>query len=504
MAGQPAGPPDQEDREGQTGQPDQTGQPAGPDAAGQPGSAPTTPNAGAVAGSEAPTHQAVEPSSAFATEPSPDTARNLARADARSSGDTAGPGRKFARGALFVPKLIFVGVMYPFRQGLYLFDRYNIAGRLRLTFFNDKQTFGIYPVALFETGFGLNIGARLIHKDLFGHEERLRLRASFGGVFDQLYRAQVDSGRRFNRAELELVVDYEVQADANFFGIGNGDVVDSVAAGTDPYARDDLATHTRFRQNLLRAEFHGRFHANPDFGPDFDIDATVAYRRRDFDDPERGTNLDEVWDPAAVIGFQDQLSNLYTELALTYDSTRPAHRFVWAESTGWRAHGFVGYTKGFSGDPSNHLRYGVEVGRLFDLYMGNRILALRGYLEGVTAERDDIPFVDLPRLGGVSLLRGYDRNRFRDRVAALAAAEYQFSLARFLWSYLYVDVGRVYPSLADFTVDDLRLGFGGGFQLHSQNGFQGRFHIGSSIDGGLFFALSFNPALAAERRTKRK
>ena len=38
---------------------------------------------------------------------------------------------------------------------------------------------------------------RVVHRDLFGRDEHLRLRASYGGGFRQIYAAKLDTGTRF-------------------------------------------------------------------------------------------------------------------------------------------------------------------------------------------------------------------------------------------------------------------------------------------------------------------
>lgn len=133
------------------------------------------------------------------------------------------------------------------------------------------------------------------------------------------------------------------------------------------------------------------------------------------------------------------------------------------------------------------------------------MLALRVYVEGVTGDYGDIPFYDLPQLGGPLLLRGYDLARFRDRVAGLASAEYQWDLnSKWLSAFLFVDAGRTYQALDDLTLAGARFGYGGGIEFHTKSSFLGRFAIASSSDGGLLFNLSFDPVYDVKARVERK
>ena len=125
-------------------------------------------------------------------------------------------------------------------------------------------------------------------------------------------------------------------------------------------------------------------------------------------------------------------------------------------------------------------------------------------MEGVAGDLENVPFVDLPRLGGPILLRGYDRDRFRDRILGLTSAEYEFDLGYAFTGFLFVDAGRVYPDLSDLSLDDVRFGYGGGLQLQTEKAFLGRVGLASSTDGGLIFTLSLDPVYDPKARVERK
>ena len=130
-------------------------------------------------------------------------------------------------------------------------------------------------------------------------------------------------------------------------------------------------------------------------------------------------------------------------------------------------------------------------------------MILRGYLEAVTGDLGEIPFVDLPRLGGSTFLRGYDRDRFRDKIATLYTVEYNYPMAGNLSAFIFTDAGRVYEdydNVTDQGFEDLHVGFGGGIQGHTKNTFIMRASLASSIDGDVFFNLSFDPVFDTRSR----
>ena len=190
-----------------------------------------------------------------------------------------------------------------------------------------------------------------------------------------------------------------------------------------------------------------------------------------FDPSTRNPPINAVYNPADLVGFVDGVNHLYGELEVRWDRRRTAvPRWEIAPyTTGWLASAFVGGVLGLDG-ASNFAHYGFDLQKFFHLALGPRMLVLRLRGEGVTGDVDEVPFSELPYLGG-DFLRGYDYGRFRDRVAAFGTAQYTWDLSRYTSAFLFVDAGRVYPSLDDLTFDDMRIGYGGGLQLQTEDDF---------------------------------
>src|SRR5438128_4948787 len=122
--------------------------------------------------------------------------------------------------------------------------------------------------------------------------------------------------------------------------------------------------------------------------------------------------------------------------------------------------------------------------------VGPRMITARLYGEAVTGEIEDMPFTQLPRLGGETLLRGYRLDRFRDRVAALGSLDYSWDLSRIVSANVFCDAGRVYRSLDDLTLSGLRVGFGFGLEVYAGASYLARGLVGTSIDGGVMFGFA--------------
>jgi hypothetical protein len=460
-------------------------------ASGQPANPPPPPG-------ETP-HTAAE----VAKAPPPGQASGVAREEERSY-----PGRAVARVLLYPVRAVIWVADSPMRAGAWLYERYRLRDRWKSIFFNDTETIGLYPAALVETGFGLNIGARFIDRDLFGAKESVKMRASFGGRFKQLYSIKMSTGDRFGKkAAIELEGEYEIRARDRFYGIGNGDLVDMVAMPIDPYA-DPTAVATRFRQRLARgAAIADLLLAGPLSARVSGAILSKRFEGADEDDiPAEEFDLPDVYDTAALPAFEEGTDYLYNELELRLDSRDRATRYEPATqpSKGVLLSGFAGVATGLSGAATDYVRYGADLQLYLHLGASPRVLVLRGMVEEVKGNADQIPFADLPRLGGPLLLRGYDQDRFRDRAFALTSAEYIFDLTNLLAAFAFADAGRVYHALDDAELEDIRVGYGGGLQVQTDHSYIGRVSLASSIDGGLLFHLSLDPVYDPKARVERK
>ena len=413
--------------------------------------------------------------------------------------------------ALWIPRVLLFPIRavvyvvgWPISKGLYALELYNLTSEIKSVFFNEDDTVAIYPVAFAETGFGLNIGGRLIVRRIANTDIGFTGRASFGGRFKQLFTTKLSTNKTFKHLTLDLRSSYEIRPKDQFFGIGDGDLVDD-APPMAVDARRGFIRESRFRQDAFRTSAQATYQPIKPLS----IGLSGALLFRDFFPADEVANEDQlaaVYDVATVARFVEGSNTAYGELEVTYDARETPSRFesLATPSAGWLLGGFAGYTRGFNGDPSRYLRYGLDLQRFLRLAEGPRSLALRLKIEGVTGGYDEVSFYDLPKLGGPLLLRGYNLDQYRDRVAALGSIEYQFDTSESSGGFLFADVGRVYAQPEDLTLADLRLGFGGGIQFHSKRSFLGRFTIASNPQQDVFLSLSFDPVYDTRARVERR
>lgn len=417
---------------------------------------------------------------AFAQAVPPDQVSGIATPDEQDDHSTA-------RAGLTPLRWLTEAIVAPFRGAAYLFDVWQIPDHFHEWFFNDAGTFGIYPTALVESQLGWNVGIHVVDYDLTGHDDHASLAASYGGEFQQAYVGKYDTGNLLGPLELKARASYQAWNKSNFFGIGNGDLQPLQYGMYDPYNPSSPSVHTRFGQHVELGELDAALK----LGGPFILTASGAYERRTFNTHpivNEYTRIEEVYDVNSLVGFNTGANNFYGELALTLDDRRYASRYVSkaSPSSGWYATIFGGGQQGVQEDPSHYLRYGADIHRYFNLFNGDRVLSIHGYVEGVTAELNEIPFSDLVRLGGNELLRGYEADRFRDRTGGMVSFEYSWPIQLGLGAYVFCDLGEVQHTWSDYTWSGIHPGYGGGLEIHSPKAFIVRGQIAASADGVLF------------------
>jgi hypothetical protein len=409
--------------------------------------------------------------------------------------------RKAGRALLLVPRGAMEVVMLPIRGTIWANHRYHLSGRLRSWFFNDAGTIGFYPLVFFETSPGVLVGMQLDAK--LSEHNRLKLFAGIGPSRRHVDGALRSSGYFDDHVVFKLHGEYDARPESRFYGIGNADEIDvdeldAPLMQLDPFG--DAAVKSYYDDRLARAAVIADIHVS---GP-FNILAATALADRKRSSSSKDPSIETVYEGDGMGTFDDRYRSGYAELELRYDTRGPSTLWQPAgvTSKGSLAAVYAGPVVLDSGQ--DFWRYGVDAQHYLTIGSGPRVLSARVEVEAVSAQASEVPFTELPSLGGRTWLRGYATDRFRDRVAAVGSLEYQWDLSRLLYASLFVDVGRVYPALDDMTVDDMRVGYGIALEGHSRNNLLARVSMASSIDGGLFFNLYLDPVSAIEPRVRRR
>ena len=406
--------------------------------------------------------------------------------------------RQIGRGVLYVPRLMFDFALAPFRAGLWANERYQLGERYDRVFYNDAKTIGLYPTLSIDSALGITAGAGFVHRDLFGEHEELTLQAAAGSRYRQIYSARLASGNRFDGVKLELDAGYERRPHDAFYGIGNGDRVMTTSAPIDPRV-DSTSIESHYRQYRSRLALTADVRA----WRQLHVRPAAAVSSVEFGSPDQGEPIVGLYDPRGLVGW-DGVRYGYAELELRWDDRHGVTTMepLAVYSAGSLASVFAGRIVQFDAG-RDFWRYGFDLEKFLRVADGPRVLAARLHGEAVTGNRYEVPFVELPALGGPLYLRGYALDQFRDRVAAFGSLAYEWDLSQWFSASVFVDVGRVYPDVGALSLDHLRMGYGVSLEAHHVESFVLEGSIGSSIDGGLFLNLSFNPVYDLDQRVRR-
>jgi hypothetical protein len=396
------------------------------------------------------------------------------------------PGRDVAQALMTPPRVAVEVVLAPVRATVWAFDHYQLIPLYKRIFFDDTETYGLYPTLNLDSTYGVTVGARFVHRDLFGEDEHLSMRAGLGGQFKALASILFTTGNRLGeRTELGLGTALEHRPNDRFYGIGNATSSDMKSYFEQQVLRPVSTLDVRLVDSLFAT-------------------ASGYFNDLHFSGSDSTPTIQSEFDVMDLTGWP-RVRNFYGELELRWDSrARPSYLDQHAMyDSGWLASLYGG--RMFQLDlPDDYWQYGAYLQNFLPLGLGPRVLVTRLQLNGVTGGYDDVAFTQLPQLGGNMLLRGYPFERFRDRVAALGSVEYQWDLGRLLMAGLFIDVGRVYSGLDDLSLNDLRMGYGLSLQLHSKRSFLAALTLASSIDGGIFFDLTFDPIFYIEPRVEQR
>jgi outer membrane protein assembly factor BamA len=416
------------------------------------------------------------------------------------------------RGVLRVPRLAVDAGLRLVVLAARAEEKYDVIEAIDDVLFNEARTFGVVPSAFYETGFKPSIGARVIHRDLFGQRESLKLRALYADVDQQLYTFDLTSGRRLPGLQLHARAAYERYASLRFYGLGTPEHVDRVRGlGAISAFEREIATSARYASE----EGRGAIGVSGQLTPRLQLGATAQLRRRDLStgdhrpedrDFEATPWVDEVFTASSLTGLGHTVTDGYGELLLSWDGRRPtrSHLPLDLAATGPRFATWLGYQSALTGDTGSFARAGADARHYIDLAHGDRILMLRVRTSWAIGRLRSIPFTDLPSLGGAKLLRGYTAGRFHDRGSLLATVEYRYPVQDNISSYVFIDAGRVLDDWRDISLSGAqraRVSWGAGLYLFSAGGMLLRGQLASSIDGGLFIQLLLDADDAYARTT---
>ncbi len=362
------------------------------------------------------------------------------------------------RAILFVPSVVLGVVFWPIQKMLRAIERNYVLEEVEDFFYNDERTAAILPIISIGSGFGLQLGVRAFHENLFGHQERGDIKAAWGLKGEQVYAIGYESERTGGTALwIETKGAFELHPALRFYGIG--DEGNRILGGENlAPRRADIESYYE-HQRIRGIATLGATFGEPDL--ELKVGGRGRFKRHDFDisrgfaDDELA--LEEAYDPDLVPGYVDGATIIEAEGVAVFDARRDRG----ATNNGFYAEVFAGGALPVR--TYEYAHFGGEMTGYIGLWGPDRVLVLRAALEAVEGNPEKIPFVELPYLGGPNRLRGYPLYRFRDEKALFGTIEYHYPIHELIAGSVYVDAGEVAPSFGDLVEEpEIHIGGGGG------------------------------------------
>lgn len=127
---------------------------------------------------------------------------------------------------------------------------------------------------------------------------------------------------------------------------------------------------------------------------------------------------------------------------------------------GWVAEAFV-YTEGaYSGSDFNYQRLSADVSHYVS--MGKNVLAVNAVAVFSTG---DVPFHQMPVIGGTKRMRGYFEGKYRDNNLLIVQSEYRFPIYKRFGGVAFGGLGQVSDKVENVVSSPIRYNFGAGVRF---------------------------------------
>jgi len=318
---------------------------------------------------------------------------------------------------------------------------------------------------------GAGTGLTLYHDEFLGPHNRLRMRtalttkgtqkATLGGVFGE-----------GQATEIEVGLGYRVRENARYFGTGS-----EAPEYQKSYYSQDTSWGGIHATRLLTGPIH------------FGVGAIYSGIGARLPGEDHNPSVADEFSVTPK-GYRDLSTGITFSASLIRDTTEDTGRPESGTIQRLRTTYFTG-----TGDESrvDFWSYRADVETFIPLWLTERALAVRGYVNWLDENPRNIPFQRLLTNDEPDLFRGYRDYRWRDRGIAAVSMEYRWPL----WAnkelggigvdtYIFSDVGQVFHEFRRIAANNLTVSYGGGVRAIGGRGFGSRVEIAISEEETVF------------------
>ena len=323
-----------------------------------------------------------------------------------------------------------------------------------------KTSSSVFPILMYDSDIGFGFGGKGVIKDQLKQGESFDL-TIFGSTKGEQWYVfafsipdfEIRQGTAYPKA-LDLKLEFDKFLKSNFFGFGNNSP-DNDWQFPREMTKLELTLGRAFTERIIG-----------EIGLLFNHTSVYSYE---------GVNSILT---SEVPGASEHLTTYFVAKLRrdTRDSQIHPHR-------GWKiGFNFDIASKSLGGDFSFQ-RYRLEVNKYQKLFTSAHVLAMRLWIQHVDGTA---PYYEQSIIGGSWTTRGFKADRFIDRALTISSVEYRFPIYRKIGGVLFVDAGRVYPSIKKINLHGWKTDWGGGLRYYLAN-FVVRFDVGVSREGTRVF-----------------
>lgn len=386
-------------------------------------------------------------------------------------------GRSVGRRVLEAPEYVLDAIAWPLQRAVNWAERTDLPERITdALYFNEERTAGWLPNVSFGGEIESGVGFKLFHHSLYGAGEEIDLSTLFSAVDADERQIGVrffDPAVRGTPVTLLADVFYSDDQDDEFFVRTAPD--DSVLIGRDVSEDDEVEVALRTVHVRLRSAW--QLQPSTEIGLGFEPIFG-----------ETGVGEGETRAiPAGLEGFDDSIVLVGGGPYFEWDARNSPVRPHW----GWYARISTGLWSAVDGETADdddfrYARYQIDLRRYQPTFRHDPSIVLRAFLDRVETVDGAVPFWELPALDEDNSLRGFERNRFRDRGALLFNVEYRYPIWETWDAFLFLDEGQVFAEYSDIEADAFEWSAGGGVQFLTASSFLFQIRVATSDEDTRF------------------
>jgi len=329
---------------------------------------------------------------------------------------------------------------------------------------SDDELRGVLPTYGPRKGGGL----KYFQKDLFTFKSKFSISATVGSLNRQRYQLRLRRVQINKLFSIDFLGRYHFLPDEMFFGFG---MDTDFKKDRSNYAYEQSTFETSLCLNV-----NDKFTTKLITG--FEMNNILNGRNK------RYVSTTDIETKDSLPGLTTRIKLMRLQFEVRHDSN---NRFIRPTSGG------IALFRGGIFKETGKNQFGFWKATL-DLSYNLHLIKNRTFLLRVAGETTrplsdyEIPFYYLSSIGQQETIRGFQRSRFRHRDMVLSSVEYRYPIWIILDAFLFFDAGIVDQNMFKNSIfDNVKFGFGGGFQVWGNEGVASSITFGFCEDGFRFY-----------------